>query len=163
MKRPKGSLVTYTASAAVRGDEIFTFSDMKNINVYSKLLVANKAEILSIIDRENDELKAQLIENGECPENCFIEEAMSLLNERRDSVLSNLMSDVTLSNEYENESSSQEIETFENVEVENTNDKRQDILNSENGENLDISTDNQQSKFHYFYQGNCFFHSYPKS
>lgn len=137
MKRPKGSLVTYPATAIVKDEEVFNFSE--SVDVYSKLLIANQAEILSIIERENNELMLQLEENGECPENCFLEEALTLLNQRKETVSENLLSEkVTLA-------------ALNNLDINENSDT--DTFDSSKVENLDIST-NQQSKFHYFYQGN---------
>ncbi|XP_044271559.1 RING finger protein 10 [Tribolium madens] len=150
MKRLKGSLVTYPASAAVKDEEIIKFSDSE-IDVYSKLLIANQAEILSIIDRENDELNVQLVENGDCPENCFIEEALTCLNQRRDTILKNCKT----SNE--NEKVTLE-ENLDNLQINDNNDETFDNNNIK-AENLDIST-NQQSKFHYFYQASDGQHIY---
>ncbi|XP_968231.2 E3 ubiquitin-protein ligase RNF10 [Tribolium castaneum] len=146
MKRPKGSLVTYPASAVVKDEEIIKFSDSE-IDVYSKLLIANQSEILSIIDRENDELNVQLVENGDCPENCFIEEALTYLSQRRDTILNSSGNEkVTLE------------EALDNLQLSDNNDETFDNNNIK-AENLDIST-NQQSKLHYFYQASDGQHIY---
>jgi hypothetical protein len=38
---------------------------------------------MSIVDNERNELQKQLSEEADCPETCFIEQAIDLLNERR--------------------------------------------------------------------------------
>ncbi|RZC34088.1 RING finger protein 10, partial [Asbolus verrucosus] len=160
MKRPKGSLITYPASAIVREKEIFLFSEMETVDVYSKLLLANEAEILSIIEREHNELTAQLLENGECPENCFIEEALSLLNERRDKVLQNLKINTTEDHKKETTNNKEKAdETSENLEIcDNT--REPSDSNDIKPDNLDITAASPQAKFHYFYQASDGQHIY---
>ncbi|XP_063932738.1 E3 ubiquitin-protein ligase RNF10 [Zophobas morio] len=162
MKRVKGSLVTYPAAATVREEKIFNLSDAEN-DVYSKLLVANQLEVLSIIDRENNELKAQLIENGECPENCFIEEALRLLDERRNAVLRNFEPGTNFLDENKACELNKDAENFnENLAIADNTDAPFEGISSNNveRENLDISTTTQQSKFHYFYQASDGQHIY---
>jgi hypothetical protein len=162
MKRPKGSLVTYPATAVVREDEVFKLSDTESTDVYSKLLLASRAEILSIIEREHNELMAQLLENGECPENCFIEEALRLLCNRRETVLQSAETSSAIDRGKCNVDESVN-ETFENLDIsDSTEAVSSNTLDHSNvnAETLDISTMNQQSKFHYFYQASDGQHIY---
>lgn len=56
---------------------------------YAKLLVASKEEVCGkILMREQRDLEAQLTEEGDQPEACFIVEALSLLRTRQDSLSS---------------------------------------------------------------------------
>lgn len=56
-------------------------------NPYSKLLLASKEEVkIHILDRELRDLTAQLVEEGDQPESCFITEALALLQSRRDAI-----------------------------------------------------------------------------
>lgn len=90
MKRAKDSLVTYPATSMVRNDGIFKFSEIDTLDAYSKLLLANNSEILSIIDREYNELTVQKLENDDCSADPFIEEAISLLDKRREKVFGSI-------------------------------------------------------------------------
>ncbi|KAJ8967109.1 hypothetical protein NQ314_003082 [Rhamnusium bicolor] len=73
MKRPRGCLTAYPADAEVNHDNIiFNMSDQKAREVYSKLLLAKKRDILSIIARESEELQEQLAENDNCPKNVLL-------------------------------------------------------------------------------------------
>lgn len=54
---------------------------------YAKLLIASKEEVQThIIMREKRDLEAQLVEEGDQPEACFIDEALSLLRARQHSL-----------------------------------------------------------------------------
>lgn len=44
-------------------------------------------QVLQIIDQEKAELDAQLSENEGCPELCFIEQSLELVNERKQDLL----------------------------------------------------------------------------
>lgn len=68
--------------------------------VYSKLLLADNNEIMSIIERERNELKSQLsFEGHDCPETVFVQQALDLLQTRENEVLqdtSNQSTDVSV-------------------------------------------------------------------
>lgn len=54
---------------------------------YSKLVLASKEEVKNhILERENRDLTSQLIEEGDQPEACFINEALALLQSRREAI-----------------------------------------------------------------------------
>lgn len=58
------------------------FGDSEKI-MHSKLLLADRQEILSIIERERNELKCQLTSDGiDCPDSIFVQQALVLLEER---------------------------------------------------------------------------------
>lgn len=144
MKRPRGGLTAYQANVEVRDDDvIFNMSEKEAGEVYSKLLLANYEDVLSIIARESRELEAQIADDENWPEKCFIEQAVALLKERETKVLGKIESgtgiDETSCGCKENKVNVLDDEV---VEV-------GDLVDS-----LNISENPiQQSKFHYFYQG----------
>lgn len=94
---------------------------------YAKLLVASKEEVKSlIVAREQHELELQLVEEGDQPEACFLQEALALLQARQDSLGDNTTPDnplfsleegmeaVSLSSP-EEPSSSESLSSFEEV------------------------------------------------
>lgn len=83
MKRARGSLIAYPADLQVAERDVpYNASDEIMPHIYTKLLTAGRGEVCTIIDREQSELLRQLAEDDECPEKCFIEQALSLLHER---------------------------------------------------------------------------------
>lgn len=55
--------------------------------LHSKLLLANAKEIMSIIERERNELKCQLTSDGiDCPDSIFVQQALHLLDEREQGI-----------------------------------------------------------------------------
>lgn len=82
LKREKGSLFVTKASS----NDVTEFPTLSSSNdeTMTKLIMADHDEILKIIEQEQNELEFQLIEDGfDCPESIFIEQAMALLNEKR--------------------------------------------------------------------------------
>lgn len=56
---------------------------------FAKLIIASKEEVYRhIVEREERDLIAQLVEEGDQPEACFIDEALSLLHIRREALFS---------------------------------------------------------------------------
>lgn len=147
MKRAKGSLTAYPADAKVRDDDvIFNMSEREAGVVYSKLLLANHGDILSIIARESKELEKQIADDENCPEKCFIEEAMALLREREVKVLEKIGNANTI--DKEESIGSEDIESSVDV-IDDGVFEVGDLVDS-----LNISNNaSQQLKFHYFYQG----------
>jgi len=89
MKREKGSL--FVNKADVSADKMINdFPNFANINeqesfIYSKLIMANKHEMLKIVESELNELDFQLAEDGyDCPESIFVQQAMDILNAKRE-------------------------------------------------------------------------------
>lgn len=143
MKRAKGSLIAYPADINVKDTSFFNVSYENVSDIYSKLLLANQNDILSIIDREDRELQLQLKENKDTPEICFITEAIKFLNERRDKVLTNC---ANCPSEIENsEKAINEINTISNLT-----------------DNLNIIDENNENapKYQYFYQASDGQHIY---
>ncbi|CAG9864990.1 unnamed protein product [Phyllotreta striolata] len=149
MKRPRNCLTAYPADADIRADTaIFNMSDREAKNVFSKLLLADKGDILSIIEREHNELTTQL-DGDESPERCFIEQAMVLLEERKNTTLSNL-DDVKLN---DNSVQLPIVQEFEEL----------CIKDSEISEKDETSSGCQIPKLHYFYQASDGQHIYLHS
>lgn len=84
MKRERGSLVALpVGQCGIRPtDQLLSVSETAVDTVHSKLLVATPREVMNIIDHERRELEKQLSEEEDCPETCFIEQAIGLLGER---------------------------------------------------------------------------------
>lgn len=86
MCRPKDSLQVTKVSDVlpVNGNATFPcLSEGIAATVNSKLVLAKAADIMSIIDRERNELKCQLTSDGiDCPESVFVQQALLLLEER---------------------------------------------------------------------------------
>lgn len=89
MKREKGSLFVNKADASAE-KMINDFPNLISINeeesfISSKLIMANKHEMLKIIEDEMNELDFQLAEDGyDCPESIFVQQAMDILNSKRE-------------------------------------------------------------------------------
>jgi hypothetical protein len=81
MNREKGSLFVSKASEIQNALDSFpSFSQVQENCTSSKLIMANKQEMLKIIEREKYELDFQLAEDGESPESIFVQQAIDLLN-----------------------------------------------------------------------------------
>ncbi|KAL3269996.1 hypothetical protein HHI36_009053 [Cryptolaemus montrouzieri] len=96
MKRSENSLTPYPADdKVVKENHLMSFSEEQPNKIYSKLLLAQNQDILSIIDREMGELQYQL-ETEEESEQIFIEEAIIYLKERETRVISDHFHDLEL-------------------------------------------------------------------
>lgn len=81
MKREKGSLFVNKANEINNIVAFPNFTDIKDAFTYSKLIMANKNEVLKVIQQEKYELDFQLAEDGiDCPESIFVHQALDLLN-----------------------------------------------------------------------------------
>lgn len=81
MTREKGSLYVTKANEIRNTNSGFpNFSDGDDSFTYSKLIMADSDEILKIIEQEKNELEFQFIEDVDCPESIFIQQAMDILN-----------------------------------------------------------------------------------
>lgn len=79
----RGSLVAYQADQRIEEDKyLFNVSNTLTSNIYCKLLLATKTDVMKIVEREKIELGNQLLEDENAPEKCFIEEAINLLSLR---------------------------------------------------------------------------------
>lgn len=91
MKRERGSLIASPVSQfdlrQSYTSPLLSVSEKLLDTAYSKLLVANNSEILQIIEKEKYELEQQLIEEQGCPEQCFIEQALELVSQRKQALV----------------------------------------------------------------------------
>ncbi|KRT83186.1 zinc finger protein, partial [Oryctes borbonicus] len=178
MKRLRGSLIAYPVGETIRDDDqvIFNMSEKEVSNIHCKLLLADKNEVLTIIERERCELQASLAEDENSPEKCFIEEALRLLQARENAVFSELDSEthnVKCDVLYPVASENQRVNLKENIKNREKNDSICENLDTNdsvveqgniNVEDLDISQpkipSNQQVKYFYFYQASDGQHIY---
>lgn len=73
----------------------FSNIDEKNYTL-SKLIMANKQEMLAIIERERNELEFQLAEDGfDCPESIFVQQAIEMLNNKRAEVERSMIDEIS--------------------------------------------------------------------
>lgn len=87
MCREKGSLHVTKAAKPKAAAFPHLFGDADDI-VHSKLILADPSEVLSIVERERNELICQLSADGpDCPESIFIQQSLDLLQERQTEVL----------------------------------------------------------------------------
>lgn len=157
MKRQRGSLTAYPADAVIDPESTaWNKFDKNKENYYSKLLLANRDNILEIIDRENIELEVLMAEDEDCPERCFMEEAVRLLNERRDKILKILLKE-DVSNKICNEYSVEPVNLSNKSNDDNT--FNSDYPDGSRSNNIDRNpglieelSGSQVSKYHYFYQ-----------
>lgn len=91
MKRLHGSLMAYPIDYDVPSESnvLYNMSQMDCSNIYSKLIIADRSDVMAIIERERKELEVQLKEGDNDPERCFIEQAITLLTDRESFVLRN--------------------------------------------------------------------------
>ncbi|KAL7041938.1 hypothetical protein ACKWTF_000965 [Chironomus riparius] len=87
MKREKGSLFVNKANEIRNIIEFPSFTDIKDSFTFSKLILANKNEILKVIEQEKYELDFQIAEDGiDCPESIFVHQALDLLNAKQQEI-----------------------------------------------------------------------------
>lgn len=92
MYRDKSSLQVHVAEndAMINIDSQLMFpfmSDDDERKRNSKLVLARSKEILTIIERERNELKCQLVSDGiDCADSIFVQQALDLLLEREESI-----------------------------------------------------------------------------
>jgi len=86
MKREKGSMIYHPVPQYETrlSKPILHLSDQELPTVYSKLLLATRDDISKILDKEYSELLTQVEEFTDCPELCFVEQALDLLSKRRE-------------------------------------------------------------------------------
>lgn len=91
MKRERYSLIASPVSQfdlrQSYASSLLSVSEKLLDTAYSKLLVANNNEVLQIIEKEKYELEQQLIEDQGCPEQCFVEQALELVSQRKQNLL----------------------------------------------------------------------------
>lgn len=88
MRREKGSLLAVPVGSSVESPtNFFSVSEEISKHAYSKLLIANAQDIMDIIECERVQLKVELMDNPDSPENCYIEQALNELSKRQNELL----------------------------------------------------------------------------
>ncbi|KAG5676281.1 hypothetical protein PVAND_006129 [Polypedilum vanderplanki] len=184
MKRERGSLFVNKANETGCNEisEFPSFSEVQENFTYSKLIMANKQEILKIIEKEIYELDFQLIEDGiDCPESIFVQQAIDLLNNKKKEIEMLIEEDEKLKNEKQYEQQvvnsfgqmtiSSNISTTPSVSstTESLDDELHSIIDEEECtltvKDIDITSEssNSHSQHFYYYQApnsqNIFLHS----
>ncbi|GAA6082003.1 RING finger protein 10 [Tachysurus ichikawai] len=86
MRREKGVLVALPSSQWVKVEEPIRFGDVR-LSSYSKLLLASQDQVLGLLAEERAALQAQLKQEQDAPQSCFIQSALLQLQEREDGLL----------------------------------------------------------------------------
>ncbi|KAK2840622.1 hypothetical protein Q7C36_012201 [Tachysurus vachellii] len=86
MRREKGVLVALPSSQWVKVEEPIRFGDAR-LSSYSKLLLASQDQVLGLLAEERAALQAQLKQEQDDPQSCFIQSALLQLQEREDALL----------------------------------------------------------------------------
>ncbi|CAK9796034.1 RING finger protein 10 [Anthophora quadrimaculata] len=85
MRREKGSLLAVPVGSINQNPtNFFPVSESVSSQVYSKLLIANTKDVMNIIEWERAQLKLELADNPDSPENCYIEQALDELSKREE-------------------------------------------------------------------------------
>lgn len=85
MRREKGVLVALPSSQWVKVEEPIRIGDVR-LSAYSKLLLASQEQVLSLLTEERAALQAQLSQEKDDPQACFIQSALLQLQEREDAL-----------------------------------------------------------------------------
>lgn len=137
MKRLRRSLLAYPIDHNIAAEEntLYNMSHIESDGIYSKLVLADRSQVMAIIERESTELREQVMNDENCPEKCFIEQAITLLKDREGFVLKSELSEIA--------------GAIQSVKLE-------EVPTCDIGD-LDVSHSSslqQPAKYHYFYQGN---------
>lgn len=169
MKRARGSLFAYPADHNIRDqDTLFSVSEIGASDVQSKLLVANAQEVSAIIAREHRELAAALKEDENCPEKCFIEQAITLLKEREHFVVGETgktgekvevcssEGSLSLGKWFDEDPGLEKLEIRDEISANTCDDQVQGAFAMVR--DLDMYQTKIPAKYFYFYQGQYCFH-----
>ncbi|KAI1900722.1 hypothetical protein AGOR_G00052820 [Albula goreensis] len=88
MRREKGVLVALPSSQWVKVEEPIRLGDVR-LSPYSKLLLASKEQILGLVGEERAALQAQLSQEEQDVQACFIQSALHQLQEREEALMKN--------------------------------------------------------------------------
>ncbi|KAL5290263.1 RNF10 family protein [Megaselia abdita] len=125
MSRKKGSMVIEKGIPEKKGSEkIIHLSENNENRNFSKFLISDVSEILSIIEREKTELLFD--QDPDCPEFVFIQQALGFLEQRKNEVLKEAS--------YSSSSSIENINQLGSVDEEN--DKYYYFYQSEDAQNI---------------------------
>ncbi|XP_060814402.1 E3 ubiquitin-protein ligase RNF10 isoform X1 [Bombus pascuorum] len=88
MRREKGSLLAVPVGSLIQNPtSFFPLSETISNQVYSKLLIASTEDVMNIIECERTQLKFELSDNPDSPENCYFEQALDELSKREGELL----------------------------------------------------------------------------
>lgn len=87
MKRKRGSVISKPVNQFSLSENPISLND--EASCFQKLLTASKSDVEKIIKREYNELMTQLLKEKDAPEACFLESALELLQERKQSIIYN--------------------------------------------------------------------------
>lgn len=162
MRRERGSLLAVPVGSIPQNPtNFFSAADTVSNEVYSKLLIANTDYIMNIIEWERVQLKLEILDNPDLPENCYIEQALDELSKREE--LLNEGTSVCFTNNSDQQSDQHELENREEIiNVANEQEvKNDDEASSKITENSIISQSTSGiQKFFYFYQADDGQHLY---
>ncbi|XP_023240083.1 RING finger protein 10-like [Centruroides sculpturatus] len=85
MKRKRGSVISKPANRFSISENPISLND--EASCFQKLLTVSRGDVEKIINREFNELRTQLLKDKDVPEACFLESALELLDERKQSVM----------------------------------------------------------------------------
>lgn len=150
MCRNKNSLQTYKAKDVSSGmtaegiSTIFPYlTDETEKTLCSKLLLAKPQEIMSIIERERNELQCQLTSDGiDCTDSMFVEQALSLLEEREKTLVELLAASQTTEIVAKIGVSLEELDLNENVATPAVATTHEEELAFGGDDNLPLPTEN---------------------
>ncbi|KAJ8379451.1 hypothetical protein SKAU_G00002290 [Synaphobranchus kaupii] len=86
MRREKGVLVALPSSQWVKVEEPIHLGDVR-LSPYSKLLLASVKQVLGLVGEERAALQAQLSQEDQDAQSCFIQAALHLLQEREEALV----------------------------------------------------------------------------
>ncbi|XP_070504081.1 E3 ubiquitin-protein ligase RNF10 [Chironomus tepperi] len=133
MKREKGSLFVNKANEIHNIIEFPSFSDIKDSFTFSKLIMANKSEMLKVIEQEKYELDFQLAEDGiDCPESIFVHQALDLLNLKQKEIEREMENQQQCANFHNNikEQMQQSLESSKSLENNAANEPMFDLMSN---------------------------------
>lgn len=171
MRRERGSLLAVPVGSVPQNPtNFFPAADTISNEVYSKLLIANTDHVMNIIECERVQLKLEMLDNPDSPENCYIEQALDELSKREEllnDIKSKSEADATaqedntvtedqLSVQHELENHDETINVVNEKEIKNDDEASSKKIESSN---ISSSTSGVQ-KFFYFYQADDGQHLY---
>ncbi|XP_031844702.1 E3 ubiquitin-protein ligase RNF10 [Nomia melanderi] len=172
MRREKGSLLAVPVGFATQNPiNFFSAAEIIGKEVYSKLLIANTDVVMNIIESERVQLKLEMLDNPDSPENCYIEQALNELSKREEELFHEmkpkLEEDATATQEQDSVVEKQQLfhQELDNHEVNNDANKNEIKDNDEESSKILENLNSPQStsstqKYFYFYQADDGQHLY---
>uniref|UniRef100_A0A131YN26 E3 ubiquitin-protein ligase RNF10 n=1 Tax=Rhipicephalus appendiculatus TaxID=34631 RepID=A0A131YN26_RHIAP len=118
--------------------EPFNISREERLTCHQRVLVACPKQLGAMLDREESELRSQLLEEGDAPEACFVQAALQALQRRREDLKKEVGSlDVNANSQGEQLPT---VDAEGNIEVPACGDQQQ-ALNNTNDDNGDLVPD----------------------